>query len=72
MRLHIQWLRDPAALQDVLRRDGWKCEGRRPGTVVASHPFVPDEAAARARLHQLGLLTSGSLRIDFCRTGEDE
>jgi hypothetical protein len=67
MHLRIQLLRDPDDLRDALRRDGWMCEDRPQGAVVATHPSVPDEVAARDRLHQLGLLTSSRLRIDFCR-----
>jgi hypothetical protein len=72
MRLCIELLRDPDGLRDVLRRDGWKCEDRRHGAVVATHPFVTDEAAARDRLHYLGLLTSSFLRVEFCHTREHE
>jgi hypothetical protein len=72
MRLYIHLLRDPDGLRDVLRRDGWKCEARRHDVVVATHPAVPDNAAARDRLYHLGLLTSSFLRIDFCHTREGE
>jgi hypothetical protein len=72
MHIRIQLLRDPDGLRDVFRRDGWKCEDQREGTVVAMHPFVPDEAAARDRLDHLGLLTSSFLRIDFCRATQHE
>jgi hypothetical protein len=71
MHLHIQLLRDADGLRNVLRRDGWRCEDRPHGTVVAAHPSVPDEVAARDRLHHLGLLTSSCLRIDFCHTRQD-
>ena len=67
MHLRIQLLRDPDDLRHALRRDGWKLEAGRQDTVVASHPAVPDEVAARDRLQHLGLLTSSCLRIDFCR-----
>ena len=36
--------------------------------VTAQHPLVKDEAAARIRLHKVGLLTSASVYIDFIRT----
>jgi hypothetical protein len=72
MHLHIQLLRDPDDLRGVLRRDGWNCEDRRRGAVVATHPSVTDPVAARDRLHHLGLLTSSFLRIDFCYVREQE
>jgi hypothetical protein len=67
MHIRIQLLRDPDNLRHALRRDGWKLKAEPQDTVVVTHPFVPDEVAARDRLHHLGLLTSGCLRIDFCR-----
>jgi hypothetical protein len=67
MHIRIQLLRDPDELRHALRRDGWKFSSGPHDTVVATHPSVPDEVAARDRLHQLGLLTSSCLRIDFCR-----
>jgi hypothetical protein len=72
MHLHIQLLRDPDGLRGVLRRDGWKVRTGPHEAVVAVHPDVPDDAAARARLHRLGLLTSSSLRIEFGYVSEDE
>jgi hypothetical protein len=72
MRLCIQLLRDPDGLRDVLCRDGWKVQAAPHDAVVATHPFVPDEAAARDRLYHLGLLTSSFLRIDFCRARQHE
>jgi hypothetical protein len=65
MNVHIQLLRHPNALRTALRGDGWRLDDERPDSVVARHPAVPDESAARNRLHHLGLLTSSSLRIDF-------
>jgi hypothetical protein len=65
MHLSIQVLRNHDDLREALRRDGWEVEGERPDAVVATHPRVADTVAARDRLHQLGLLTSRCLRIDF-------
>jgi len=65
MNVRIQPLRkwfDPVR---ALRDDGWDIETGPGGTLSARHPKVPDEGAARDRLCRLGLLMSGSLRIDF-------
>jgi hypothetical protein len=72
MHLHIQLLRDPDGLREALRSDGWKLEGGRLDTFVATHPYAPDDVAARVRLHHLGLLTSSFLRIDFCYARKQE
>jgi hypothetical protein len=72
MHLHIQLLRDPDDLRGALRRDGWKFQDRRDGVVVAGHPSVTDEVAARGRLLHLGLLTSRFLRIAFCHAREPQ
>ena len=72
MRLRIQLLRDPDELRGALRRDGWKFRAGPQDTVVATHPSVPDEVAARDPLQRLGLLTSSCLRIDFCRARKQE
>jgi hypothetical protein len=52
-------------LFDALRDDGWLLTPQPDGSVLASHPAVPDEAAARRRLDGLGLLTTNVARIDF-------
>jgi hypothetical protein len=70
MYLRIHLLRDPDALRQALGRDGWKCEDRRDGVIVATHPSVTDDVAARNPLYHLGLLTSSLLRIDFCYARE--
>jgi hypothetical protein len=68
MHLQIQLLRRPDELRRTLRDDGWTLEADEATSVRASHPSVPDEAAARSRLDQLGLLTSASLRVEFHRS----
>jgi hypothetical protein len=72
MHVRIQPLRGPEAFVVALRKDGWAVEPGQGGTLCARHPEVPNQRAARSRLHGLGLLTSGSLRIEFCdaRPGE--
>ena len=48
---------------------GRELEAGQGGTVCACHPQASDEGTARSRLQGLGLLTSRSLRIEFCRVG---
>jgi hypothetical protein len=68
MLVRIELLRRSEAILAALRKDGWEVALREDG-VSARHPQAPDEGAARRRLHGLGLLTSGSLRIKFCHAG---
>ena len=72
MHVRIQSLRGSEAFVVALRTDGWAVEPGQGGTLCARHPEVPNQRAARSRLHGLGLLTSKSLRIEFCnaRPGE--
>ena len=65
MRVRFQPLREWGDLRRVLRADGWVLEGEPPAAVVAEHPNATDQPAARGRLHRLGLLTSGGVRIEF-------
>ncbi len=65
MILHVQILRRPTEVRDVLRDDGWQIENAGRDQMAVTHRDVSDEAAARSRLHQLGLLTSSSLRVHF-------
>ena len=69
MDVHIRPLRQAPTLSTALQDDGWELETRRDGVLCARHPQAPDESRARSRLHRLGFLTSGSLRIEFCRIG---
>jgi hypothetical protein len=66
MHVRIHSLRWSEPILVALRRDGWAVESGQGGTLSARHPQALDERAARHRLHGLGLLTSGSLRIEFC------
>ena len=72
MHVRIQSLGGSEAFVAALRKDGWAVEPGQGGTLCARHPEVPNQRAARSRLHGLGLLTSGSLRIEFCHAGLGE
>jgi hypothetical protein len=72
MHVRIQLLRRSDSFVVALREDGWAVDIGQDGAVSARHPLAADEGAARVRLHGLGLLTSGSLRIEFCRAGLGE
>jgi hypothetical protein len=68
MRVHLRFLRRRELIQEALRVDGWQLERDRDDGVTAQHPLVKDETAARIRLHELGLLTSASVYIEFFRS----
>jgi hypothetical protein len=72
MHVTIQPLRQPETILAALRHDGWAVESGQDGAVCARHPLASDEGAARSRLQGLGLLTSRSLRIEFCHAGQSE
>jgi hypothetical protein len=68
MRVHMSSLRASDDFRETLRNDGWKiltADGSK--SLDATHPQLRDEKSARLRLHRLGLLTSGFLRIEFAR-----
>jgi hypothetical protein len=69
MHIRIQSLGRSKTFLDALRDDGWAVEIGQDGAFCARHPRASNEGAARNRLHDLGLLTSGSLRIEFCHPG---
>ena len=68
MLIRFHFLHDAATPLQALRGDGWQLRDEPGGVVLGTHPAVPDEAAARERLHALGLLTSGGLLIHFDRS----
>ena len=68
MFIRFRFLREPAGPLQALRGDGWDLEGEADWAVRGTHPAVANEAAARERLHGLGLLTSGALLIRFDRS----
>jgi hypothetical protein len=70
MKVHLRFLRQAGQLQEALRNDGWHLEREKDESLFARHPLVRDEVAARNRLNRLGLLTSGSVCIEFRRLGE--
>ena len=71
MHVMIELLRQSEPILAALRKDGWEVAFGQ-DDVSAHHPQAPNERAARRRLHGLGLLTSGSLRITFCLAGPRE
>ena len=67
MRIHVRFLRESYSIRKALEKDGWELKRQGENTLVAGHRLVHDEPAARRRLHELGLLTSGMLHIEFVR-----
>ncbi len=65
MDVLFRFLHHPDRLRGRLQRDGWALGPTTPAGQRVTHPAVPDEAAARTRLARLGLLTAGSVQIDF-------
>jgi len=65
MQVAFRMIRDFPELAEILRADGWDVEETASGTVLATHPAVGDEQAARLRLQPLGLLTTGAARLEF-------
>jgi hypothetical protein len=65
MKVYIEMLRSSARLVKALEADGWRLETAHQGAVLAGHPHLHDEAGARGRLNELGLLTSSAVRIEF-------
>jgi hypothetical protein len=49
----------------TFRDNGWRVTGDERGQLLADHPLVDSETSARARLNEMGLLVSRSLKIDF-------
>jgi hypothetical protein len=65
MKIQFELLRQPFEVRDTLRNHGWRLDSIHNNSVSASHPDVQDETVARNRLNDMGLLTSGSVRITF-------
>jgi len=72
MKVHMSYLRTSHDFRETLRNDGWKITTDTSGGLEVTHPQLRDEKSTRARLHRLGLLTSGSLRIEFARESHAE
>ena len=66
-RIYVRSRRESHSILKALEKDGWELERQGEDTLVAGHRLVRDEPAARRRLHELGLLTSGMLHIEFVR-----
>jgi hypothetical protein len=66
MRVRIEILHDRESIRKLLQHDGWRIDqAGGEATYFARHPTITDEASARGRLNQSGLLTSPALRIEF-------
>lgn len=65
MKVLIRMLHGAQRIGECLRRDGWTLETQTPDRLTACHPEVTSEPDARLRLHDLGLLISRALRIEF-------
>src|SRR5262245_3405280 len=66
MKVRITTLHRHDDLEETFREDDWLIvPPGKMNELYASHPEAGDETTARIRLHTLGLLTSGSLRIEF-------
>jgi hypothetical protein len=68
MHVSIQLLRKDDNIRTVLQKDGWDLKAEsQPNAMSARHPEVGEERTARQRLHNLGLLTCHTCRIEFRR-----
>jgi CheY-like chemotaxis protein len=65
MKVYFQMVRFFMGVRETLLRDGWVLETEEQDVLCMSHPMIADEETARNRLEQLGLLTSGLVRIEF-------
>jgi hypothetical protein len=65
MPFHVRIVTKSPEVCKSLRVDRWHVRHESTDTLLATHPEVKDERAARARLLRLGLLTSVQLRIQF-------
>jgi hypothetical protein len=66
MRMHIEILHDLENITKLLHRHGWHIDrANGEATYLVRHPTISDEASARRRLNESGLLTSRALRIEF-------
>jgi hypothetical protein len=66
MRVHIEILHDRENIRKLLKHHGWRIDqASGEATYLVRHPAITDEASARSRLNDLGLLTSHALRIEF-------
>jgi hypothetical protein len=61
----MQLLNPSEALVETLEAGGWRLDAAHGEVIVATHPRLGDQAAARAHLRELGLLTSPVVRVEF-------
>jgi hypothetical protein len=66
MHVRFEILRDRESIRKLLQHHGWQIDHAfGEATYAARHPTIIDEASARRRLNESGLLTSPALRIEF-------
>jgi hypothetical protein len=65
MTVHIQTLRDRDSVRRLLLKHGWRPDRASGPHYSARHPDVTDQKSAHHRLNDVGLLTSGAVRIEF-------
>jgi hypothetical protein len=65
MKISIYPLGSAETIQDALLQDGWQTKLIADNWIEATHPHVADEEQARERLYPLGLLTTGTARIEL-------
>jgi hypothetical protein len=65
MEVYIELLRGGIDVKALLREQGWRLDEQGADRLLAKHAEVNDQAVARDRLLQAGLLTSAEVRIEF-------
>jgi len=65
MKTQIRMLYDTDKILQSLQADGWVIDRETADAATITHASVKTEREARNRLHTLGLLTSGALRVKF-------
>ena len=71
MRINMKFLwHSEDDFRNSLRQDGWVIVEKGDAEIDVAHPQVTSEDAARIRLHRLGLLISGAVRIEFRPSGQ--
>ena len=68
MHVSIQMVKEDDTVQMTLQKDGWHLQSdEKTHDMHAKHPSVHQESDARQRLHDIGLLTCRTCRIEFRR-----
>jgi hypothetical protein len=70
MRITVQAFRNRLQFQQALRKAGWKISDPAADSFEINHADVHDEATARRRLCEIGLLTSSHARLEFGKQDE--